>query len=443
MQRRIGPAADAPPLDPERLFRRLAGVRGLVLAVSGGPDSTALMVLAARWAARPPILVVTVDHGLRPEAEREAELVARNAEKLGLAWRIMRAPGRAGGNLQDWARRERYRLLAEAAREAGCDAVVTAHHRDDQAETFLLRLARGSGVYGLAAMAEEGIVDGLRLARPLLAVQRETLAAVAAASALPTVDDPSNADMRFDRVRMRGLMPALAAHGLTVDRLAGTASRLGRAAAALDFYVRRLLDDHVRADRFGVVAGSARALTEAPEEIGLRALALIVTAVGGADYTPRLDRLEAVLAELAAAAADARLKRTLHGVVLSLDGGRLTAQREWGRTGIPTVPAPAGATLVWDRRFRLGIPMETALSAGPLGKAGQRLRSAKADPTALRTLPGLFRGETLVAVPEGVTIVDGGPAPLHFTAECLVAERLTAQTRPAGHHSADARLQSS
>ena len=123
---------------------------------SGGPDSTALMVLAARWAARPPTLVVSVDHRLRPEAKQETELVARNAERLGLAWRILQAAERAGGNLQDWARRERYRLLAEAARQAGCDAIVTAHHRDDQAETFLLRLARGSGAYGLAAMAEEG-----------------------------------------------------------------------------------------------------------------------------------------------------------------------------------------------------------------------------------------------------------------------------------------------
>src|SRR5687767_6792616 len=106
MKRPAASVAEAPPLDPERLFRRLARARGLVLAVSGGPDSTALMVLVSRWSARPPTLVVTVDHGLRPEAKTEPRLVAENAERLGLPWRIMQAPERAtSGNLQDWARR--------------------------------------------------------------------------------------------------------------------------------------------------------------------------------------------------------------------------------------------------------------------------------------------------------------------------------------------------
>src|SRR5688572_8320800 len=109
MPNRPASAADAAALDPAQLFSRLAGARGLVLAVSGGPDSTALMLLVARWGERPPALVVTVDHGLRPEAAEEASLVAANAEELGLPWRIAQAAGRpGGGNLQDWARRARY-----------------------------------------------------------------------------------------------------------------------------------------------------------------------------------------------------------------------------------------------------------------------------------------------------------------------------------------------
>jgi tRNA(Ile)-lysidine synthase len=164
----------------------------------------------------------------------EAELVAANARRLSLPSRILRAPPRPErGNLQDWARRARYRLLANAAREAGFDTVVTAHHRDDQAETFLLRLARGSGVYGLAAMADETEVAGLALARPLLGISRETLADVAAASGLATTDDPSNLDERFDRVRIRRMLPLLAAEGVGAGRLAETAARLRSAAAAL------------------------------------------------------------------------------------------------------------------------------------------------------------------------------------------------------------------
>ena len=393
------------------------------------------MVLTARWSSRPPVLVVTVDHGLRPEAKQEVDLVVRNADALCLPSRIMRAGQHAGGNLQDWARRERYRLLAEAARAAGCDTIVTAHHRDDQAETFLLRLARGSGVYGLAAMAEETEVEGVRLVRPLLDVPRSTLAGIATASGLGVVDDPSNADPRFDRVRMRRLMPALAGHGLTPERVASTAKRLGRAAAALEFYTRALLAGHFQVNRFGVVAGPAAALRDAPEEIALRALALVLTAVGGADYGPRLDRVESLLSDIVSAAAGATLKRTLHGTVLSLDRGRLTAEREWGRMGIAAIAAAPGATIVWDRRFRIVVPPEKGLSIGPLGRAGRRLASPELARPALRTLPGLFRDETLIGLPDGVTSADDGDPIAPFEAECLVPERLAPVRRPAGHHS--------
>src|SRR5688572_26560420 len=119
MQRKPAPAAEAATLDPELLFAGLAAARGLVLAASGGPDSTALLSLAARWRGRPPALVVTVDHGLRPESAAEAELAAANAQRLGLPWRSVRAPGRPDhGNLQDWARRTRYECLAAAAEAA-------------------------------------------------------------------------------------------------------------------------------------------------------------------------------------------------------------------------------------------------------------------------------------------------------------------------------------
>jgi tRNA(Ile)-lysidine synthase len=431
MKRPAASVAEAPPLDPERLFRRLARARGLVLAVSGGPDSTALMVLVSRWSARPPTLVVTVDHGLRPEAKTEAQLVAENAERLGLPWRIMQAPERpTSGNMQDWARRARYRCLVSAAEEAGFDTIVMAHHQDDQAETLLLRLARGSGVYGLAAMAEEGVIDGRRLVRPLLGVPRARLAEVSGASELATVNDPSNEDLRFDRVRMRALMPALSDHGLTPDRLAGTAGRLRRAAAALDHYAKALIDNDFQVDRFGVCSGSAAPLAEAPEEVALRALALILMAVGGADYTPRLDGIEPILAAILAAEGKAKLKRTLHGVVLSLQEGRLMAGREWGREGIATVTAAAGSTLVWDGRFRVHVPGAADLSVGPLGRSTRRLCSKAVDRTALRTLPGVFSGETLIALPEGVATTDNG-APLgRLAAECLVAERLRLPRAP-------------
>jgi tRNA(Ile)-lysidine synthase len=395
------------------------------------------MLLVVRWSGRPPALVVTVDHGLRPEAAAEARLVADNAGKLGLPWRIMRAPARGQrGNLQDWARRARYRCLAEAAQEAGSDTIVTAHHRDDQAETFLLRLARGSGVYGLAAMAEEGTVEGLRLVRPLLGISRGRLAEIAAASGLATVADPSNEDLRFERVRLRRLMPALAEHGFTPERLAETAGRLGRAAAALDHYVERLIRERFQADPFGVISGPATAFAEVPEEVGLRALALILKSAGGADYTPRLDRLEA-LREAILAKRDGSLKRTLHGVVVTVRAGMLAARREWGRAGLPAIAAPAGSTLVWDRRFRVRVPeLPGSLSIGPLGGAARRLRSAAADHATIRALPGLYAGAELLAAPEAIAVADQGEPLLCLAAECLVGRRLGLPAAPLVSNSA-------
>jgi tRNA(Ile)-lysidine synthase len=431
MPRKRAPAADAATpdpestLDPELLFAGFANARGLVLAVSGGPDSTALMVLVARWPARPPALVAIVDHRLRPESAAEAELAAANAERVGLPWRILRAPERPdGGNLQDWARRARYACLAEAAEAADFDTIVTAHHQEDQAETFMLRLARGSGVYGLAAMAEETVTGDLRLVRPLLGVRRTQLSDVVAVSGLPTVSDPSNFDQRFDRARLRAFMPALAGHGLTAARLAGTAGRLGRAAAALDHYARELLRRRFAADRFGLVAGPASALAEVPEEVGLRSLALILKAVAGADYTPPLDRLERLF-EALLTSERRDLKRTLHGVALTLSGGRLLAQREWGREGLAGTPVPPDSTIVWDGRFRVGVPgLPPPLVLAPLGLARARVEAEGVDRSVLRVLPGLYRDGRLIAAPEGVAVTEPDDSLDRLAIECIVGRRL-------------------
>jgi len=305
-----------------QLFRFLENFRALGLAVSGGPDSIALMALMARWAGeradRPRLLVLTVDHRLRPEAAAEAEMVAAAAASLGLAHRTLQRPGAApAANIQAEARTARYRLFAAAAAAENLGAVVTAHHLDDQAETLLLRLGRGSGLYGLAAMTPDATVEGVRVLRPLLGVARARLAATAEAAGLPVVADPSNDDARYARVRLRRLMPALAREGLTGERLAATAGRLRRAAAALDEIAESLL---VRSGAFhpaGFAILDAAPLVAAPEEIGLRALSRLVREVAMAPYPPRLERLEAVYAAIRATARDAgELRRTLAGAVV-------------------------------------------------------------------------------------------------------------------------------
>jgi tRNA(Ile)-lysidine synthase len=423
MKKSSATAADAAGrIEPGTLFARLAGAKGIVVAVSGGPDSTALMVLIAAWAERPPVMVVSVDHGLRAESAAEAALVAGNSQALGLPCRVLRCGAFGSGNLQAWAREARYALLADAAREAGFDTIVTAHHLDDQAETFLLRLARGSGVYGLGSMAPETAVNGVRLARPLLHLRRSELAVIAAGSGLPTVADPSNEDVRFDRVRMRRLMPILAEHGLGPQRLAGTAERLARAADALDEMAAAVIA-RFAGDPFGIVRGPVAPLLDAHPEIALRALSRLVVAATGAEYPPALDRLDALYHGLSGAVPDSRFRRTLHGAVVTLQGGALSIRREWGRTGIRSIPAPPGSTLVWDGRFRIGIPEEPGLNVGPLGEGGRRL-TADAERGAVMLLPGLFEGGRLIAVPEGVHAADSGEPLGSLAAVCLVGARL-------------------
>jgi tRNA(Ile)-lysidine synthase len=358
-------ADDAPPIsaaEAKSLFRAVENVPVLILAVSGGPDSTALMVLAAQWreaCAHPPKLIaVTVDHGLRPESKREAKAVERLARKLGLAHRTLRWTGRKPRTgLQQAARLARYRLLAGAARKAGARHVVTAHTLDDQAETVFIRLARGSGIGGLAGMAEVAGVpgdDAIRLVRPLLAVPKARLIATLKGAGIPYADDPSNRDPRFTRARIRALMPALAREGLTAARLATLAGRVQRVEDAL----ARAVDDAQSRlapapwPKGGPVTMDARAFADLPREIALR---LIGRAIAWAGYEGpvelgKLEALHVAMADPLAAATSqpdrhARFRRTLAGAVVTLAGGCITIGPAPPRRG-------GGATLTTRQRGR-------------------------------------------------------------------------------------------
>jgi tRNA(Ile)-lysidine synthase len=315
------------------LFAGLERAPGLVLAVSGGPDSTALLVLAAHWAKRrkraPKLLAVTVDHGLRPEAAGEARTVKRLAQRLGVPHRTLRWRGRKPATgLQAAARAARYRLLAAAAARARCSHIVTAHTRDDQAETVLFRLARGSGLAGLGAMAREtplAASGGIVLARPLLDVPKDRLVATVRAAGLAFADDPSNRDPRFARPRLRALLPALAREGLDAGRLALLARRARRADAAIEAAVQAA-SESLSAGSWsegGPIVFDAAAFARLPEEVALRLVGRAIAWVG--DEGPvELGKLEALHAALRALPT---LRRTLAGALVALAGGRLAIVR--------------------------------------------------------------------------------------------------------------------
>jgi tRNA(Ile)-lysidine synthase len=297
--------------EAKRLFASLKGAEGLLLAVSGGPDSVALMWLAARWhrslARGPRLTVVTIDHGLRPEAAREAREVKRLATGLG--------------------------LLVQAARVAGASHVVTAHTRDDQAETLLMRLVRGSGLAGLSAMARLTERDGVVLARPLLDVPKSQLIATLKRAKIGFADDPTNHDAAFTRPRLRALLPQLAAEGGDARSLARLAARLARANAAVEVltdgaerFLR--LRDRGDAPQAGGRSFEASAFAALPEEVRLRILLRAINAFGheGPAELGKVESLLAVLDQAIAAGPRApangrpAVKQTLAGALISLAG---------------------------------------------------------------------------------------------------------------------------
>jgi len=334
------PTPSAKPVtlaEAKSLFSGLEHFPALLLAVSGGPDSIALMVLAARWRqslkAPPKLIAATVDHGLRKESKREAASVARLARKLGLAHRTLAWRGvKPATGLQQAARAARYRLLGGAARAAGAAHVLTAHTLDDQAETVLIRMSRGSGITGLAAMSRFAIVPGdgrLRLVRPLLDIPKARLVATLRAAKIPFAEDPSNRDPRFARVRLRGLMPALAQEGLDARRLALLARRLKRADLAIEAAVDRAEENlAVRPSGSGSSGFEASGFAQLPAEIALRLLGRAVAKAGdeGPVELAKLESLKTALDD-AQNAGNARFRRSLAGALVTLAGGRIVVER--------------------------------------------------------------------------------------------------------------------
>ena len=246
----------------------------LGLAVSGGPDSLALLLLAHE-ALPGRVAAATVDHGLRAESAAEAAIVAQVCAGVGVEHAMLPVTV-AEGNVQSQARAARYAALSEWAGPAGLAALATAHHADDQAETLLLRLNRGSGVAGLAGVRARGLVPGTKLAllRPLLGFRRAELADVVSAAGIEAASDPSNEDDRFDRARLRKALAG--ADWLEVPALAASAAHLADAAAALDWAAQREWAECVSRAPMGLTYRP-----QAPRAVALRVIARIVRELDG------------------------------------------------------------------------------------------------------------------------------------------------------------------
>lgn len=304
--------------------------RRLLLAVSGGPDSVALMLLCAQWDARAShdMAVATVDHGLRPGSGAEAEQVAGWAQALGFSHHLLRWEGdKPATRIQERARATRYALLADCAKSIEATAIVTAHHADDQAETILFRLTRGSGVSGLAGMAACGRCGDLALLRPLLDMPKSTLIGICAAAHHPYVADPSNANEAYARVRLRRLMPALAELGLDAEGLLRLGARAARASEALDLCAAELRARALLDGGAELASLDGAALREAPLELLQRVLAGEIARLAPESQL-RLDRLERAARRLSEALASGHnFRTTLADLLLDARRGAVTLRR--------------------------------------------------------------------------------------------------------------------
>jgi len=418
------------------------GDRHLLVAVSGGVDSMALMHLAAeavRKTGRGRVMAATVDHGLRPESADEARFVAEQAQRIGLAHRTLVWHGaKPSTGIQAAARAARYHLLAQVCHSELCGrrTLLTAHTMDDQAETLVMRLARGSGVEGLSGIREfesfqfdiderdqSPVLSGTRritppvaVARPFLGLPKSRLIATMRARGLAWIEDPSNENAAFERVRIRRAMPVLQELGLTSEALARSARRLRSVRVALDQLTLQALNDQslVRIDPLGFAdidrafwADQDRTL---PIAIQLRALAALIRAVGGAGPHISLQSLEVVMGELgrdwalpqppscATTLGRAKIMRSVKGVRIV---------REAGRGLPPPVQVTPSLAMIWDGRFdvRVGEDAPAGLELRALGPAGRAiLKSENACPPGvladvIDTLPAFWQGDKLVAVP--------------------------------------------
>lgn len=388
----------------------------LAVAVSGGSDSMATALLADTWVRERGgrVTALTVDHGLRDGAAVEARRVGGWLKTRGIEHHVLRWRGpKPRSAIQAGARDARYRLLDDWCGRAGVLHLLVGHTRDDQAETLVMRLERGSGPDGLAAMGRERALRHCRLLRPLLDISRGALKEVLGARGQEWLDDPSNADPRFERARLRS-------RPLDVAALAESARRYGQARQVLERETARLLARTCRFHAAGYATVTRGTLTTAPEDLSLRALARVLMAVGGLEHRPARRRLERLLATMR---HETTPRMTLGNCLVTAANDELGVFRE--RRNLPGPMTLDDGPLHWDRRFWISTPpagfgikaFEPSDRAGLRREAWRIPEPARLPREALWGLPALFDDGGILAIPhlnyrrEGVTGADAMPPP--------------------------------
>ena len=388
----------------------------LAIAVSGGPDSTALFILLREWAHERNISLtaLTVDHGLRPGSAEEAELVARFGSHFGVDHQILPWIGsKPDTHVQASARDVRYRLMEKWCTDNGVTELYLGHTLDDQAETFLLRLAKGSGLDGLAAMPLVRLHGEVRIVRPLLRMSRKRVLETLADKNLSFICDPSNRDRRYARVVMRGEIERLNEHGISTSAIAGVTTIFGQMRRQKEIVLAGLFREMVVVFPEGYAELDIEKWQKADPVVGSQLIAELLRIIGGGNYLPRRERLKRLVEVLR---TQTRGARTLGGCVISFLGLTAMFWREYQKINEAT-PVVPGTSVLWDGRFELRFNNKKDLRVSnmhvrPLGENGwvqflenvnlpEKLGRLKKIPGPVRyTLPAVWRDKDFVEVPD-------------------------------------------
>jgi tRNA(Ile)-lysidine synthase len=390
----------------------------MAVGVSGGGDSMALCLLADRWARERSgsITALIVDHGLRSESSNDAMRVVRWLEARAIECVVLKWHGdKPTSGIQEKAREARYRLMTSWARRFGVLHLLLAHNLEDQAETFLLRFLKGSGIYGLSAMSAIAEKQTLRLLRPFLGVSRERLRNTLRAWEQDWLEDPSNDNEAFARVRIRKALPALASAGLPPSRLTEMARRSGVLRRVLERAVSDVLVRSCTVFPEGYAMFDADVLFGAPEPVSTRGLSRLITTIGAARYGPRREKVQRIHRSILQGMEKGA---TLGGCRIVPDnrrtsgGGTFLVCRENRRPPSRLAVAP-GAQVLWDERFKVRLKDSEKKGSAPsawlarLGRVGwaevvserPELKKTHIPWPARVTLPALWGAEGVFEVP--------------------------------------------
>ena len=376
----------------------------IALAVSGGRDSMALMYLVYRWKAHLAlnieIEVLTVNHNLRKAAEDECGFVQKIAKNYGFKHKVLIwEHEHVETSIQEKARKARYQLMLDYVREENIDTILTAHTSDDNIETFIMRLAKGSGLNGLKSINEIRHEDRIQIQRPLLSLSRSLTTEILRSTGNEWVDDPTNDDERFERVKIRNNISLLSSFNISSDNLTKTIQRLARAHESISFFTNLVSEELVELSELGHANVNFDKLRYYPKEIILRVFAKALTDVNGGNVS--LSSLEAVFAEL----IKTERSKTLNGCQIIPQKNKYVIVRE--NRGISPVEIKINERISWDGRFDVylkscdntNIVIDQIGNADDLRKMIDGTTFQSVPNYVLRTLPGGFIKDKLVLLP--------------------------------------------